>query len=50
MVHLKYDVMKMRYYIQDKHLAMFKTSILPQEQKITSVNIYLDDHLKQKHI
>ena len=33
MVHLKSDVMKITYYIQDKHLAMFKTSILPQEQR-----------------
>ena len=31
MVHLKSDVMKIAYYIQDQHLAMFKTSILPQE-------------------
>ena len=32
MVHLKSDVMKIAYYIQDQHLAMFKTSILPKEQ------------------
>ena len=33
MVHLQSDVMKITYYIQDQHLAKFKTSILPQEQK-----------------
>ena len=32
MVHLKSDVMKIAYYIQDQHLAMFKTSILQQKQ------------------
>ena len=26
------NVMKITYYIQDQHLAMFKTSIFPQEQ------------------
>ena len=33
MVHLKSDVMKIAYYIQDQHLTMFKTSIFSQEQK-----------------
>ena len=32
MVHLKSDIMKITYYIQNQHLAMFKTSILPQVQ------------------
>ena len=33
MVHLKSDIMKIAYYIWDQHHAMFKTSILPQEQQ-----------------
>ena len=33
MVQLKSDVMKITYYIGDQHLDMFKTSILPQEEK-----------------
>ena len=32
MVHLKSDIMKITYFIQNQHLAMFKTSILPQVQ------------------
>ena len=47
MVHLKYDVRKINYYVGDQHLAMFKTSILPQEKKMITVNIYLNDYLKQ---
>ena len=31
-VHFKSYVIKIAYYIQDKHLAMFETSILPHEK------------------
>ena len=33
MVHLNSDVMKITYHIWDQHLAMFKPSIFPQEQR-----------------
>ena len=32
MIQLKSGVMKITYYVRDQHLAMFKTSILLQEQ------------------
>ena len=32
-VHWKSDFMKKTYHIQDQHLAMFKTTILPQDLK-----------------
>ena len=31
MVNFKSDVIKISYYIWDQHLAMFKTSMLPQD-------------------
>ena len=31
-VHLKTDVMKITYQLREQHLALFKTSILPEDQ------------------
>ena len=50
MVHLKYEVIKITYNIWDQYLAMFKASLLPQEHVLITVNIYLNDNMKQKHI
>ena len=40
MVQLTSDIMKITNYVRDQHLAMFETSILPQEPK-TDYSEYL---------